>query len=89
MQSSEPDKAPRFCPTDPEEGIKFKLKKKQNNGFVYSFYWFLGEGAAKLFAKLSLSPNFVTWLGLAFHITCFFIFIQTLLLCARLLIYIF
>jgi hypothetical protein len=53
---------------DAEEGLAFKLTKKQNNGIVYTAYWYTGLWAAKGLCKIGVTPNTVTWLSLVFYV---------------------
>ena len=58
------NKEKKGCPVNVEEGTAYKLQKKNNNGLIYSFYWYFGVGMAHIFKTLKFSPNFVSFLSL-------------------------
>ena len=45
----------------------YKLVKKDNNGVIYSFYWWVGYKFAYFFKWLSLTPNNVSWFSFLFY----------------------
>lgn len=55
----------------------YKLKKKNNNGIVYSFYWWAGYRFAYFFKFLGVKPNLVSVFSLLFYISASYFFIQT------------
>jgi phosphatidylglycerophosphate synthase len=55
----------------------YKLKKKNNNGTVYTFYWWVGFKFATIFKLLGISPNQVSVLSLIFYIISGYFFYKS------------
>ena len=67
---------PTGCPVGVEEGTRYKLQKKANNGLIYSLYWEIGYGFAHIFKYLRLSPNFVSFLSLISYVVMGYLFLN-------------
>jgi len=55
----------------------YKLKKKDNNGFIYSVYWWVGFKLAYFFKFIRISPNQVSILSLIFYLGAGYLFLQS------------
>ncbi len=62
--------------SDPHVSVDYKLKKKSNNGIIYSLYWELGYLFAKIFKVLRITPNLTSIFSFLFFIASGYLYFK-------------